>query len=141
VDDIMNDSPRSKLFEEHLAGEFGLESLLFIRDVERWRQTFFDLTESARKSRARVIERVFIREDGLYTVNIPAPMSTRIIAALKDPNAPVDVTLFDDAVLEVKKLLNYGAVQRFLNKVSRDSKRVGDKSDSVTIIPDVVNVL
>ena len=131
LDDIMQHPETAQEFERHLAEEFGLESLLFIRDVAMWRSSFYDISESARRARAKHIERTYIDVNGLFSINVPDEVSRNIHAVLRDPNSTIEQVLFDPAIEEVKKLLNTGAVRRFLFKTFRpDHSRHGDSDNN-----------
>jgi hypothetical protein len=117
---ILNDKVLAKAFEDHLQKEFGVESLFFYQEVKAWKITFRDMSPSTRASRARKIIKTFIQPDGIFCVNIPSSISkiimdeSQIAAARQDPDFPPQ-DLFDDAVEEVKELLELGALARFKN--------------------------
>ena len=117
VDEILKDEALVKSFEEHLADEFGLESLFFVKDVETWRISFHDIAPTARRVRAKMIQRTFFMDDGMFTINISEKMKHAILAVLDNPESVVEVTLFNEAENEIKSMLNSGSVLRFTEKL------------------------
>jgi uncharacterized membrane protein len=141
LDDLLADKTMAEAFEKHLVNELGIESLLFIRDAENWKSTFFDISPGARRIRARKIYSTYISPSGLYTVNIPETMvidirkqimSTRKTAvnATAVEEDSLQPTLFDSAIRELRNLLTNGAVSRFM-KSSQFSKITRAHSISV----------
>lgn len=115
------------LFETHLAKEFGLESLLFIEDAEKWKRSFFDTTEKLRTMRAKRLFDLYIERNAIYSINVPFEITLEITNKLS--RNEVDADLFSDAVLEIQKLLNIGAVKRFQH--SHEFKTYDEESRSV----------
>ena len=117
VDSIMIDHLRCKEFERHLAEEFGLESLLFLKDALAWKDSFHDISEAARRERAKILVQTYIKSDGLYAINVPYSVTDPIFKKMKHSGEdPLEDTLFDAAIEDVRKLLNSGAVLRFTEK-------------------------
>ena len=115
LDIILEDLELNKDFEEHLKNEMGLESLYFIRDVQIWKKSFYDVTPTARKARAKRIFKTYVSYNGLYAVNLPHSIA-QVISQKFLSSEPDDIpeNIFDDALKELKSLLNGGAVVRFL---------------------------
>jgi hypothetical protein len=113
LEQILSDKELSAAFEQHLIDEFGIESLLFLRDAQDWRLSYFDVALTARKVRAKKICLTYIRANGLYAVNLPAAITSAISRRLDNEQEEPQVALFDDAITEVKTLLTKGAVIRF----------------------------
>lgn len=68
---------------------------------------------NTRKARAKHIVKVYIRNNGVFAINIPSTMSKALISAVDEQvNPPPD--FFMDAILEVQQLLEKGALNRFL---------------------------
>ena len=132
LEEILQSKPLSDLFEKHLIGEFGVESLFFLRQVQEWKKQYYDITPKARVARARRIVKGYVMTSGLYSVNLSSVMLERIqrkvfgaeaIAAAGRTSAAdiedgasiddVPVDLFDEAIKEIRNLLQTGAVARF----------------------------
>ena len=128
LDEILVNPIKAEAFEQHLVRELGIESLLFIRDAGNWKAKYYDIAPSARKARAKKMFATYIAANGMYAVNIPDSMSRSIVKVLAAVEDDVPETLFDDAVKEIKTLLNVGAVARFVKSdsykaVSLDKRR------------------
>jgi hypothetical protein len=107
---IISDASLSQQFENHLVGEFGLESFLFLQAVEAFKITFFDLPDKSRVARAQRIYRTFIDNSGLYAVNVAHKSREHAKNNISLPNPE----MFDLAVMEVAEMLENGAVKRFM---------------------------
>lgn len=134
LDEILLDKDLCAEFEQHLTEEFGIESLHFLRQCEQWQRTYFDVSPSTRLSRARKICKTYIQSDGLYAVNVSWRVNERIIAKvnrIEAEDCPREV--FDEAVLEIHKMLLSGAVLRF--RISREhSKQRTSTANSSNIV-------
>lgn len=117
LDVVLASKPLAKAFEEHLQREFGVESLFFYQEVQSWKQSYGDTSPPTRASRARKIIRNFISPDGIFCINIPADTASFIIqSAENDPlgmNGFPRIDVFDEAMHEIKDLLEMGALARF----------------------------
>ena len=103
-----------EMFSEFLAEELGMESLSFLIDAQEWKTGYFDSGPATRLVRARRMYRVYIALDGQFTINIPARMSTMIKAQVEDETVhDVSMNIFDEAIMEVNKLLTIGSLFRF----------------------------
>lgn len=119
---ILGDKVLAKAFEDHLQKEFGVESLFFYQEVKNWRTAYRDMGASTRLARAKKIIHTFIRNDGIFSVNIPSATSKAIVQAMEDTATFPKEDLFDDAAEEVRELLEMGALARF--KKSEKFKRL-----------------
>jgi hypothetical protein len=110
---ILADKELCDAFEQHLVQEFGIESLLFVKDVALWKSTFYDIAANARRSRAQKIFATYIAADGMFSVNIPGGVATDLKRTLNSPEE-LKVELFDEADDEIRFLLTIGAMSRFM---------------------------
>ena len=109
---ILKDPALSKLFEEHLSHEFGLESLYFYRDAQKWTAEFNDVSEKTRFSRAKHIVNIYIRGTSVFSINIPSWVANDLMNAI-DKEEAVHHNFFENALNEVRSLLERGAIMRF----------------------------
>ena len=110
---ILSDKMLSKAFEDHLQKEFGGESLFFYQEATAYANGFRDMSPSTRAARARKITKTFIRSDGIFCINIPSSVSRSIINVVDtEPFVPYR-ELFDEAIEEIRELLEIGALSRF----------------------------
>ena len=117
LNEVLADPELRKAFEFHLSTEFGQENLSFLYDIHEWRSTFHDVALSAAIARAKKIYSTYISNDGLYQINIPATMSREIAEDLLSKNEKEDrvhARMFDKARTEVARLLEEGAIARFV---------------------------
>jgi len=125
LDTIMDNPELLELFEQHVAAEFGMESVLFLKDSAQWIRTYYDVAPAARLARARKLYNMYIDVSGVFSVNIPSTCSSALNRALQ--GSRVEQTVFDEARLEVASLLERGAVARFMNskayKEFKESRR------------------
>lgn len=119
---ILDDPILSKEFEEHLKNEFGLESLLFLKDVEAWKKGFYDINENTRKGRAKKIFKLYVDSRGVLSINVSSQSVEEIKVGL-EKHEKVSNTIFDHAVAEVKELMNIGACARFLKAKKYTDKK------------------
>lgn len=111
LNQIMKDEELLRLFESHLTHEFGIESLIFINDAEAWAKAFFDTLEKVRNIRARKLYNLYLGPNAVYSINIPSYMTEELTERVE--NGRIDAEMFNPAVVELRKLLNIGAVRRF----------------------------
>lgn len=114
LSDVFDHPELAKLFDQFVANELGMESLLFLRDTEQWIQCYYDVAMSTRVIRARRIYRIYIAEDGQFTVNIPS----RMVGSIRSQISSLDVEecsreLFDESRQEIVQLLTIGSLSRF----------------------------
>ena len=120
LDVILSDKTLAKAFEDHLQREFGLESLFFYQEAQSWKLSYQDVSPMTRAARARKIIRNFIDPDGIFCVNISSHMTRAILDSAEQaaPDQQHDFPryeLFDQAIEEIKELLELGALARFKN--------------------------
>ncbi|KAH9256994.1 hypothetical protein BASA81_004815 [Batrachochytrium salamandrivorans] len=113
LDQILANPRLERAFENHLKREYGMESLLFLRDVKQWQATFYDISVHLRQVRAAKLCALFIDSRGLLQVNLPDTMANDIKRSLARGEDVLEVTVFDPAIVEIKHLLASGAVRRF----------------------------
>lgn len=114
LNEILADNEIRRTFEFHLSEEFGLENLSFLLDTQEWRMSFHDVSRSAALSRARKIFSTYVSNDGLYQINIAGHMSKELSNALAAGEDRLTATIFDKARTEIARLLEVGAVSRFI---------------------------
>ena len=146
LEELLDDQTLAVLFEKHLMGEFGVESLFFLQQAEAWKRQYFDISPAARVARARRIFKAYVQSSGLYTVNLPWSICDKIRQTMKEgdediaSNAALDDvphTLFDDAIWEIRRLLTAGAVLRFKHSPEyRKSQRGGHNQAVVVVVDD-----
>lgn len=101
-------------FENHLIGEHAVESLKFYEDAARWRAAFSDTGIATASARARKIIRLYVVENALFPCNLPYTAREHLVLVLGAPGAapPVGLTLFDEAMSEMRKLMFNDAYAR-----------------------------
>ena len=120
-----------------MKNEYGIESLLFLRDVKTWKDRYFDIAATARVSRAKRLIALYIEPDGLLTVNIPDRMTMSI--KKKAAAGEFNIDIFDDAEAEIHHLLVIGACARYIRtnayKQLEDEQQAGrSKSKRKSIV-------
>jgi len=101
-------------FEKFLVAELGVESLMFLRDTDMWRATYYDISPSARLARAKRLYNTFISPSGTFPINIPSDMVTDLRSALmREGVEDCRREAFDHARQEIVDLLQIGALTRF----------------------------
>lgn len=116
LDRVLQHPELSKLFEDHLAMEFAVESLYFLRDAQKWTLEFPQLGVSTRNSRAKKLVNLYIRPSGVLAINLPHSMSKPVVDLI-DSKADVSVDLFAQSIREIQLLLERGAIPRFSHKL------------------------
>ena len=102
------------------------ESLYFLKEVSTWRANYYDMSPLTRTARAKKIVSSFIVSTGPFGVNLPSNEQEeieRVVRSSKD----LPLTLFDRAFLEIKKLLQRGAMIRFLKRIDQNESLVGSE--------------
>ena len=104
-------------FEYHLSTEYGMENLSFLQDIYEWKKSFLDVSRSASLSRAKKLINTYIKDGGLYQINISSDMAKELLNYLKvssdEESLQVTADIFDPASLEIARLLEIGAATRF----------------------------
>ncbi len=131
---IIQDERLSKGFEQFLTSELGIESLFFVRDVETWKKTYFDVSERTRLVRAKKLFDTYIDPAGMFTVNISSDVFDKVKTRLPSFSSTsqihqhhsvsssssrrtipvVDRDAFDPAYDEICELLERGSIRRFI---------------------------
>jgi hypothetical protein len=111
--EVMNDPELTRRFEIHLAIEYADENLNFLRDAAEWRIAFNDVKKSSTVARAKKIINNYIKHGGLQQINISWKVSEQLLSGINGDPEEIREDFFDDARLEIAKLLEIGAVYRF----------------------------
>ena len=111
---LLKDTVVFDKFQEFLMMEYTQEALFFLLDSFEWKNTFYDVTPSARFVRAKRLYSMYIDPHGLYAINISNYRQIQeVLKGLKEET--LEPTLFDKARDEITKLLETGSVSRFRN--------------------------
>ena len=116
------------LFEKHLEQEFGSESMYFLEDTAQWIVSYHDVPPALRLARARKIFKTYLEHNSPFAINVPSHCSTALQNALLE--ADIDRSVFDDARCEVTRLLELGAVARFVASSAYKQDRASRGSSS-----------
>jgi hypothetical protein len=114
LDFILKHRVLLKLFETHVKAELGLESLLFIQDALSWKESYYDMGQTHRRTKFKRIYRSYIALGANFELNLPWELRqelTHVNDGKDDADIPYQV--FDRSISEVKILLNIGAMKRF----------------------------
>jgi len=131
---IMADPVMLDMFEKHLAQEFGTESMFFLDDTAEWIHSYHDVPPALRLVRARKIFKTYVDHNSPFAINVPSHCSAALQHALHE--AEVDRSVFDDARCEVARLLERGAVARFVvSSAYKEGKAVRASSSSESLSP------
>lgn len=139
LEEILNDRESSEAFEKHLIAELGVESLYFLKQCEQWLKAYFDVSPTARLSRAKKIFKTYIDTSGLYAVNVSARVNESIETKLY--RAGVDDCpreIFEDAIREIRQMLLMGAVLRF--RMARENSSIRSPNSAVAVSTTVSNI-
>jgi hypothetical protein len=124
--EVLDDPLACHDFEEHLTNELTIEALLFYREVKRYRDLWSELNDSTRRVRAKRIAKTYISPNGVYAINIPSHISSKILNAVKDKNYRFDdlqsKSLFDEASKEVLTLLGNSYRRYVINQQNKQHK-------------------
>jgi len=104
LQNVLEDEEILKLFEEFLVSESSIENLLFIKQVKEYQQN----TTSSKQ-----IYDLFIKDGAALQINLSFNVSSKIISTMGNPDDGKE--LFKDAEREIKNLLSYDSLKRFLN--------------------------
>jgi len=108
---ILEDPQLTAAFETHLCSELAVESLFFYQEATNWKLTFYNDPETKIKARGRKIVKAYVDPRGMYAINIGSTTLSSIQAQAANDKFTVDI--FEPARIEVKRLLERGAVHRF----------------------------
>jgi hypothetical protein len=117
--DVLSDPEALTKLEELLVDEWALESLLFIRSVDDWKASYYDVSEGANLARARRIVNYFVLENAVCSVNLPY----RIVQTLKATilnnkgNKTIPYDVFDQARFEIAVIIEHGPLKRLYLQV------------------------
>ena len=110
LDDILVSAASAAAFEQKVQEEYAGENLSFLQDVHVWRSSFGMATDEMNTSRARKLLKTY-GEGGLLQINISQVQHERLFKNVNESR--VGREAFDEARLEVAKMLEIGAVIRF----------------------------
>jgi len=127
---ILADPEVLDMFEKHLEHEFGIESMFFLEDTAQWIYTYHDVAPAVRLARARKIYKTYVDHNSPFAINVPSHLSLALQSALL--GADVDPIMFDQARNEVARLLERGAVARFVATSAFKESRTARASSSTS---------
>lgn len=114
-DAFLNDHDMYEAFKLHLQHEFGSESLRFYTEVKKWKDSYRDMTQKTRKTRASKIVKVFVGNNAVAPVNLPSDLAKELQTGIKDENFEPTEEFFDNSSKEIKNLMyNDSFRQRFI---------------------------
>lgn len=108
---ILANAELLRRFQEHLIGELGIESLLYLQDIAMWKEDFAGLNENTRRVRAKRLVRLYVRPNSRYEININHEMRQALMKLVLSPaneHEQIPRELFDDSVAELHQLLERG---------------------------------
>lgn len=124
---VLRDPDLYNQFEEHLAMELAVESLVFLRDAKAWREDFSGMNDSTRLTRAKRLIRLYVRSGARYQINIPSAQSKALTKrVLEGEGGALQRDLFDASINEVTGLLERGSLRRFNEKLK--AKRQAERA-------------
>jgi hypothetical protein len=132
LEGILENPNLVQLFEEHLVGELGYESLLFLKDTAEWKKSYYDISPNTRLARAKRIHSTFIETNGIWSVNVPSQIQHAISEIVLNNDGDVPIEVFDRARREISRLLEMGAVVRF--QKSEKYREVCSHQDILSVV-------
>jgi len=111
--EVFLDTGLHDLFEKALIAEHGVESLRFYDAALRWKHDFADMPTRTAESRAKKIISLYVGDASLYPVNL-AGNTMEALLALGAKNGPFQATTFNNAIAEVKDLMQRDSYMRFV---------------------------
>lgn len=129
--DVLADPVLEHLFERHLQNEFGVESLLFLRDVRAWRTSYHTLTSSSRLARAKKLYLIYIDPEAAHApINVPWDIIGTLREKIVSSRQDIPREVFDQALTEIEDLLSVGALSRFAASEAFAAARGGSMGDN-----------
>jgi len=104
LQNVLEDDEIQRLFEEFLVSESSIENLLFIKQVKGYKENTIA---------SKQIFELFIKDGAALQVNLSYNVRSKIISNISNPDDAKE--LFKDAEKEIKALLSYDSLKRFLN--------------------------
>jgi len=104
LQNVLEDGEIQTLFEEFLVSESSIENLLFIKQLTAYKQNTIS---------SKQIYELFIKDGATLQVNLSYNIRSKITTNIGNPDDGKE--LFKDAEKEIKALLSYDSLKRFLN--------------------------
>ena len=117
LDAVLVDTELRERFDKYVQSEFASETLAFLDAVATYRKSYFDVGPTARLARAKRIAQVYLEPGALQQVNVAAATVRKVKRALADatahPTQSVSRDVFDEARMEIARILEDGPLTRF----------------------------
>lgn len=109
---ILKSPDLNELFLKFLESEFNADQFKFLIIVDIWKESFNE-NESFIQKQAQIIHDNFTSINALFAVNIASSVRERICEKFdKKDTIPIKIEVFDEAYLEVSKLLGFDSLSR-----------------------------
>jgi hypothetical protein len=132
LEDILDNPELTRTFEDFLDAELAVETIYFLRDEKQWRDSYYNISKSARLARAKIISKAFIASTGNFSLNISFETVTEVVGKLEEAEEEVPYNVFAHAVREVSQLLRIGPMPRFLRSEQFEKTVTENKGTSPT---------
>ena len=109
---LANAATRQAL-RDWVTSELSSENLTFLEDSAAWVAAFNDVSPSARLARAKRLFKAYVEPGAIFQVNVDEKL-VRSIAARVSAADSLTRDAFDEARVEAARMLEYGAVARFI---------------------------
>jgi len=114
LDKVLKTREGRKIFKEYLATEFGVEKLLFMDAMEKYRKMYRGMNNADATAAANVIYSTFIQDGSMLRIGASRDIQLNITRILGNPVAqrpPIEV--FDAAAVEAYRRLAVESFPRF----------------------------
>ena len=132
VENILVDPKLDAMFEEFMAKEFCIESLLFLRAVNEFLGLFRDEEppELIQMKAARIY-RLFCSGEARFVINISSATRANLKQAFSSESTPVITeTIFDAAKIEVERMIKDDKIPRFVRYLNS----IGNPVSAVVLV-------
>jgi hypothetical protein len=111
--DVLSDARGAALFENFLKSELADENLKFWREGVKWKLSF-DRDLSSSQQMARILFKTFVDSSSVLPINLSDATRNAVASRFKAQKV-VSRTVFDEALVEVYKLMESGPFLRFMD--------------------------
>jgi hypothetical protein len=113
---MLNANPTLKQeFMEFAAEEYVMESIQFLQDVQMFQDIYFQKGEGWRRSKAKLLCKLYIEIGADLQINISDRMRETIKLACFYATEVPKVTVFDDAQVEIEEMIRQGCWHNFIS--------------------------
>lgn len=133
IETILSDRYLRGGFEHFLISEYSIENMDFYENVQQYKRAWYDYTTTTSRSVAKKIMANYIGGNSRNEINIKDETMLRITRAMaeEDSSKKLREDIFDEAFLEIKRIMESDSLPRFLKQLEKQKLEQQERPKSL----------